>query len=351
LGAFLKIGRFLVDKLTLEQIAKLAGVSRSTVSRVINHHPNVKSEVRQRVMEVVAETGYHPNPAARSLASQRSGIIGLAIPRAVQSLFTDPYYPRLMQGVAQACNANDYTLSLFLFHTEDEERKLYPRVLRTRLIDGLLVSASQIDDPLIPELIKNDIPFVMVGRPADSAAISFVNVDNAVGVYTAISHLIRSGYKRIATITGPLNTTVGLDRRQGYLDALNDRSRSIDESLIVESDFTEAGGYSAMQRLIPHRPDAVFVASDTMAFGALRALREAGLCVPRDIAVVGFDDLPTSSLADPPLTTVRQPIRRLGVQAVETLIDILNNGPEPPRRITLSTELIIRASGPSETMA
>jgi len=302
-------------------------------------------------MEVIAETGYHPNPAARSLASQRSGVIGLVIPRVVQSLFTDPYYPRLIQGVAQACNASDHTLSLFLFHTEDEEQRLYPRVLRTRLIDGLIVSAAQIDDPLIPQLINNCVPFVMVGRPDDLPDVSFVNVDNAVGVYTVTTHLIRLGYRRIATITGPLNTTVGLDRRQGYLDALNDRNRSIDETLIVEGDFTELGGYSAMQRLIPHQPDAVFIASDTMAFGALRALREAGLSVPDDVAVVGFDDLPTSALADPPLTTIRQPIRRVGAQAVETLIDILTNRPEPPRRITLSTELIIRSSCPSEAIA
>lgn len=330
--------------LTVVQIAKLSGVSRSTVSRVINNHPNVKPEVRQRVMEVIAETGYHPNPAARSLASRRSGIIGLVIPRAVQSLFTDPYFPRLMQGVAQACNANDYTLSLFLFHTEDEEQKLYPRVLRTRLIDGIIVIASQIGDPLIPELINNCIPFVMVGRPNDLPDVNFVDVDNTVGAYTATSHLIRSGYKRIGAITGPLNTTVGLDRRQGYLDALNDRSRSIDKTLIVEGDFTESGGYAAMQRLIPHQPDAIFIASDTMAFGGLRALREAGLSVPNDVAVVGFDDLPTSALSDPPLTTIRQPIRRLGAQAVETLIDILANGTQPPRRTTLSIELVIRSS-------
>jgi LacI family transcriptional regulator len=333
-----------MGKLTVEQIARLSGVSRSTVSRVINNHPNVKPKVRQRVIEVIAETGYHPDPAARSLASRRSGIIGLVIPRAVQSLFTDPYYPRLMQGVAQACNANDYTLSLFLFHTEDEEQKLYPRVLRTRLIDGLIVSALQIGDPLIPQLTNNHVPFVVIGRPNDLPHVSFVNVDNTVGAYTATSHLIRSGYKHIATITGPLNTTVGLDRRQGYLDALNDRGRSVDEALIVEGDFTEMGGYAALRRLIPHHPDAIFIASDTMAFGALRALREARLSVPGDVAVVGFDDLPTSALSDPPLTTIRQPIRRLGAQAVETLIDILTNGPEPPRRITLSTELVIRSS-------
>ncbi|GAB4536048.1 MAG: LacI family DNA-binding transcriptional regulator [Anaerolineae bacterium] len=333
-----------MGSLTLEQIAKLSGVSRSTVSRVINNHPNVRPKVRQRVMQVIAETGYHPNPAARSLASRRSGIIGLVIPRAVQSLFTDPYFPRLIQGVAQACNVNDYTLSLFLFHTEDEEQKLYPRVLRTRLVDGVIIIASQIGDPLIPELINNCIPFVMVGRPYDLSDVSFVDVDNVVGAYTATSHLIRLGYKRIATITGPQNTTVGLDRRQGYLDALNDRGRSIDEALIVEGDFTESGGYAAMQRLLPHRPDAVFIASDTMAFGGLRALREAGLSVPDDVAVVGFDDLPMSALSDPPLTTVRQPIRRLGAQAIETLIDILTNGTQPPQRITLSIELVIRSS-------
>jgi LacI family transcriptional regulator len=333
-----------MGKLTLEQIARLSGVSRSTVSRVVNDHPNVKPEVRQRVMEVIAETGYHPDPAARSLAIRRSGIIGLVISRAVQSLFTDPYYPRLMQGIAQACNAHDYTLSLFLFHTEDEEQKLYPRVLRTQLVDGVIVIGSQVDDPLIPQLIKNQVPFVMVGRANDMAKVSFVDADNAIGAYTAANHLIRLGCQRIATITGPLNTTVGLDRRQGYLDALNDRGRSIDTRLLVEGDFTESGGYIAMQRLMPHRPDAVFVASDTMAFGALRALREAGLSVPDNVALVGFDDLPTAAFSDPPLTTIRQPIRRVGAQAVETLIDILTDDPEPARRITMTTQLVIRSS-------
>lgn len=331
-------------KLTLEQIAHLSGVSRSTVSRVINNHPSVKPEVRERVQEVIAETGYHPDPAARSLASHRSGIIGLVIPRVIQSLFTDPYYPRLMQGIAQACNANDYTLSLFLFHTEDDERKLYPRVLRNQLVDGVIVTGSQINDPLVPKLIDNQVPFVMVGRPDDALDVSFVDADNVVGAYMATGHLIRSGCKRIATITGPLNTMVGLDRRQGYLDALNDRGRSIDEALIVEGDFTESGGYIAVQRLISHQPDAVFIASDTMAFGALRALRDGALSVPNDVAVVGFDDLPTAGLSDPPLTTIRQPIRRIGAQAVEALVDILTNGPQPPRRITLNTELVIRSS-------
>ncbi len=333
-----------MGKLTLEEIAELAGVSRSTVSRVVNNHAGVKPAVRSRVLKIIQETGYHPDPAARSLASHRSGIIGLVVPRAVQFLFTDPYYPRLLQGIAQACNSYDYILSLFLFHTEEEEQKLSPRVLRHQLVDGVILSALPLDDPLVKQLVENKVPFVMIGRPDDPTEVSFVNVDNVAGAYSAVRHLIQLGRKRIATITGPLDTTVGLDRKQGYLNALNDRGIMIDERLIVEGDFTEVGGYLGMQRLLPQQPQAVFVASDTMALGALRALRQAGVNVPAEVAVIGYDDLPLSATSEPPLTTVRQPIRRLGAQAVESLVDILVNGPQPPRRVVTTTELVIRAS-------
>ncbi len=164
------------------------------------------------------------------------------------------------------------------------------------------------------------------------------------GAYTAGRHLLQRGYQRIATITGPANTTVGLDRRQGYLNALNAQGRPVEAHLIVEADFTETGGYQAMQRLLPYKPDAVFVASDTMAYGALRALRQAYLAVPGEMAVVGFDDLIVSTTSDPPLTTIRQPILRVGQQAVEILMDIIKNGLEPSRRIIMPTELVIRAS-------
>lgn len=333
-----------MTKLTLEQIAELSGVSRSTVSRVVNNHVSVKPEVRRRVLQIIEETGYHPDPAARSLASQRSGMIGLVIPRAVQSLFTDPYYPRLMQGVAQACNTHDYILSLFLFYTEEEEQRLSPRVTRQQLVDGVIVSALPVNDPLTAQLLENEVPFVMIGRPADLSRISFVDADNVAGAYQAVSYLARLGCRRIATITGPLNTPVGLDRRRGYLNALNERGYPVDKALIIEGDFTEASGYTAMQRLLRRRPEAVFAASDTMAMGALRALRQARLAVPRDVALVGFDDLPGSAITDPPLTTIRQPILKMGVQAVECLLDLLTHGPQPPRQIVLTTELVIRQS-------
>ena len=277
-----------MSKLTLEQIGKLAGVSRSTVSRVVNDHPNVRPEVRERVRKVIAESGYHPDPAARSLAGQRSGLIGLVIPLAVHSLFDNPFFLRLIQGISQACNAHDYTLSLFLFHSREEEMRLYPRISRSKLFDGVIVTASRSGHPLIPQLLAYKVPFVLQGRH-DDPRVSFVDVDNVAGAHTAVAHLVRLGYSRIATITGSLDSPAGVARKQGYLNALRDRGVLIDETLIVSGDYTEISGYEAMQRLLPHKPNAVFVASDMMALGALRALREAGITVPDDIALVGYD--------------------------------------------------------------
>jgi LacI family transcriptional regulator len=336
--------------LTLEEIGKLARVSRSTVSRVLNDSPHVKPEVRARVLKVVAETGYLRNPAARSLASRRSGIIALVIPLAIQGLFDDPYFARLIQGISRTCNGHDCMLSLFVFHSPEEESKLQPRVLRNQLFDGVIVTATRTGDPLIPQLLANGVPFVVSGRH-DDPRVSFVDADNAAGAYAAVSHLARLGRRRIATIAGPPDSLAAFDRKQGYLRALGERGLRIDEKLIAAGDFTEVSGYETMQRLLPHQPDAVFVASDTMAMGALRALREAQIDVPNDIAVVGFDDQPHAATADPPLTTVRQPIRRLGDMAVEALCELVQNGLEPPRRIILPTELVVRTScgSPQET--
>jgi len=335
-----------VADLTLEDIAKLAGVSRSTVSRVINDHPNVRAEVRKRILEVIQSTGYHPHAAARTLASQRSWMIGLVLPHTVNSFFTDPYFPHLTQGIAQACNQSDHTLGLFLVGTKEDEEKIYPRVSRRGFLDGVLVQSGhgEIGDRLIDRLVDSSIPLVIVGRPFHANNASYIDVDNVNASHNAVSHLIRLGYGRIGTIAGPANSTVGIDRKKGYLKALTERGRVVDESLIAEGDFTEAGGYYAMQRLLPIKPNAIFAASDIMALGAMRAVREAGLSIPDDIAFVGFDDLPLANLPDPPLTTVRQPVHQFGIKAVEILLDLVENGIEPPRRIIMTTELIIRDS-------
>ena len=212
------------------------------------------------------------------------------------------------------------------------------------MLDGILVQSGQIGDQLSNRLVNSNMPLVIVGPPLRTDGVSYIDVDNVPAAYNATSHLIRMGYQRVATITGSANSIVGLNRKKGYLKALVERGREVDESLIAEGDFTEAGGFHAMQYLLPAHPDAVFVASDTMALGALRALREADKRVPDQVAIVGFDDMPQAATADPPLTTVRQPIQRTGALAVEMLVDILQNGGSPPRRFILPTELVIRAS-------
>jgi LacI family transcriptional regulator len=332
----------MAERLTLEIIGELAGVSRATVSRVINDHPGVRSEVRQRVLEIIKETGYQPHLAARSLASNRMNLICLVIPTAIQFLFDDPYFPRLIQGVTQVCNANDYTMSLLMLHSEDEEERLYPRVLNHGYLDGVILASFDRHDPLIARLENNNMPFIMIGRPDESSNASYVDVNNEAGAYAAVTHLIRRGRKRIATITGRLDMSSGIDRFSGYKNALAERGLPVDENLIVEGHFNEMEAYMGMMQLLPHKPDAVFVASDGMAFGALRALREANVVIPDEIAIVGFDDLPPSATSDPPLTTVSQPVHRMGILATEMLLDIINEGIEPPRRIILPTELVIR---------
>jgi LacI family transcriptional regulator len=330
--------------LTLEEIARLSGVSRSTVSRVINEQPNVSEDVRKRVLAVIEETGFQPNLAAQTLVSKRSWMIGLVLPRTVSAFFTDPYFPRLTQGIAQACNQYDYTLGLFLVGTKEDEEKIFPRVSRKGMLDGALIQSGQIGDRLIDRMTDLNLPVVVLGSPLHSAEVSFIDVDNTSGAYNAVSHLIRLGYQHIGTITGLTDSAAGADRLKGYKKALIERGRNHEQALIVEGDFTEAGGYYAMQQLLPAKPDAVFAASDLMANGAMRAVREAGLSIPEDVALVGFDDVPIATYADPQLTTIRQPIARLGFNAVEILIDLIENGIKPNRRIIMDTELIIRDS-------
>ncbi len=334
-----------MSNLTLEDIAKKAGVSRSTVSRVVNNYANISPGVRARVLDVIKETGYRPNAAARALASQRTQMIGLVLPHTVAALFTDPFFPHLLKGISQACNYYDYTLALFLVSSEDDEKRIFNRVTNKGLLDGVLVqSGHHGDQHIIGHLIDAQMPQVVIGRPVRSDNVSFVDVDNITATFNAVSYMIRQGYQRIATITGPLKSTAGTDWREGYLKALSERGIKINHDFIVEGDFTEQGGYFAMQTLFQYEPEAVFAASDTMAYGAIRAIQERGFNVPEDIAVVGFDDIPNTSVSDVQLTTIRQPINQLGANAVEILIDLIDNGINPPRHVILSSQLVVRST-------
>ena len=338
-----------VDDLTLEDIAQMAGVSRATVSRILNNRVGARSKARDTVLEIIERTGFQPNVAARSLASQRTYVIGHVIPQRADFVFTDPYLTQLSQAIAHSCEQSEYILALFLITSESEEKKLYTRIANKGLLDGVIIHAGQ--GPLVYELIEKlsskNIPFVISGRaPLKSSHVSYVAVDDLQGAYSAVSHLFQLGRKRIAIVTGDLHFEPGpgLDRLAGYRKALEERGVNIIEELIGSGDFTEESGYNATKQVLKHKPDAIFVSSDKMALGTLRALKELGISVPDDIAIVGFDDVQPSWHATPPLTTVRVPIEAMGRSLVSMLFDIIENGAKPPRRLLFDTELIIRKS-------
>ena len=328
---------------TLEDIGRLAGVSRSTVSRVLNNQANVKPEVRARVQEVIRRTGYTPNIAARSLVSGRTGVIGLVIPSRVHSLFEDPYFARLIQGITAASNQAGTTVSLFLFQTEEEESELYPRVVTSGMLDGLILTATRMADPLLSQVSPDELPIVIVGRP-DRDGFSYVDVDNRGGAIMAAQHLVGLGHQRIGLVGAPINTTAGLDRLNGFVEGLALSGMALNPSLRVDGDFSEASGYTAMRNLIPKQPEAVFVASDNMAVGALRALREAGIKIPEDMAIMGFDGLPSSENATPTLTTIKQPVTATGARAVRILNDLVTGVATAPVAELMPVELVIRES-------
>lgn len=331
-----------MNDLKLEDIAKLAGVSRSTVSRVVNASPNVDVATRKKVEKIIQTTGYHPNAAARSLASQRTNMIGLVIPRSTSAFFTDPYFPQLTQGVAFACNNHHLTLSLFLVGNQKDENEITPRLLRRGTLDGVLVQSGNSDDVLFRRLISSQIPVLVLGRPFEEKFVNYIDVDNVSAARNATSHLIKLGYRRIGMITGTIHSTSSIDRQAGFRQAMTEAGREIDPTLIAEGDFSENSGYAAMKKLLPFKPDAIFAQSDVMAIGAMRATQEVGLAIPKDIAFVGFDDLPVASTLPIKLTTVHQPITHFGIKAVDLLIDMIEKGSKPAKRMILDTELIIR---------
>lgn len=331
--------------MNLEEVGRLAGVSRSTVSRVLNGDARVSDDARERVEAVVREHGYQPHAAARSLASRRTRILGLLIPQAVGAIFGDPFFARLVQGVSEVCNAADHDLVLLLDTSGDHSAidRLHRRVVRRGQLDGLVVAAAVVDDPIVDRLHADRFPFVLVGRHPRHD-LSFVDIDNRAAARDAVAHLLDHGRRRVATVSGPANMIAAIDRRVGYEEAHREAGVGPLPGLTAEADFTRHGAYRAMRDLLRQRPDAVFVASDTMAHGVLDALDEAGCRVPEDVAVVGFDGLEPDGVPRSTLSTVEQPATDLGREAVRTLLALIATPDGAPRRRILPTTLVPRGS-------
>lgn len=326
---------------TLEMVAAEAGVSRSTVSRVVNASPQVTADAIAAVTAAVEKLGYVPNRAARILASRRTFSIALVIPENTARFFADPYFAAVIQGVATHLSTTEYTLTLLIAAESDAEKTR--RYLQAGNVDGAIILSHHSDDRSYVHLAQA-IPVVFAGRPvtADNA-VAYVDVDNAQASREVTARLIATGRRHLATIAGPLNMAAGIDRLHGWRDAVT--AAGLRSSLVEHGDFSPASGADAMRRLLDrgHTIDGVFAASAQMASGALTVLRERGLEVPRDLGMVTFDDDYFAASAVPPLTTVAQPSVEVGIRMAEVLLRSIDGEPVPAVTM-MPTSIIERGS-------
>lgn len=327
---------------TIMDVAAAAGVSRSTVSRVVNGSTSVSPEAQRAVTRAIADLNYVPNRAARSLASRQTLAIGLIVPEETTRFFGDPYFATIISGISDRIVESSYVLNLLLARNDFGHKMA--SYIRGGNIDGAIIVSHHTSDTFIEQIVAS-VPVVYGGRPVQWGPDHyFVDVDNVAGSRRATEYLISRGYQRIGTITGPTTMPAAMDRLAGYRQAI--AAAGLAEGPMADGRFTADGGAVAMTRILESdapRPDAIFVASDLMASGALTVLRTLGIRVPDDIALMGFDDSPIATTMTPALSTVRQPSYEAGQTVADVLLSLLAGG-DAPHETILPTELVIRES-------
>lgn len=329
--------------ITIKDIARELGVSINTVSRALNNKPDVSDETRQRVLDTADRLGYVPNTLARSLVAGETCTLGL-----ICSDLVNPFYARIAQGVEETARADGYTTIIASTNEENDAERRAVNLMRSKRVDGMLISPTQLSYEHIARLIQEHIPFILVNRHIDEFQTGYVVNNNQHGAYQAVQHLVSLGHRRIAHITGPIRISSVKERISGYVQALENNGIPFDESLVIHSDLTLESAYQIVFKLLraENRPSAIFTYSDHLAIGAIKAIRELKLSIPGDISLVGYDDIEYAQFLDVPLTTVRQPMYEIGQRAVFHLLEMIRLEeftPEQHQEI-LEPELVIRES-------
>jgi LacI family transcriptional regulator len=326
---------------TISEVAFRAGVSTATVSRVIGGTGRVSESLREQVFRAARELDYRPNRIARNLRVRATRTVGVVIPDIL-----NPFFTSVVRGIEDALQSEDYTLLLGNSDGQEEREQVYLDTLRGEGVAGILFVPSNGRSDAYQSLGRSGIPVVAIDRSPLGLEVDLVTVTNEEGAFAAVSHLCGVGWKRVALIGGPAPLNVAQERRRGYERALAEAGRPVETELVREADFREQGGYDAMRGLLRTGPppDAVFVANNLMAMGALHAIADAGLDIPRDIGVVSFDDVPWGPWLRPPLTVVDQPTYDLGASAARILLNRLADPGRPLRRVVLRTTLVVRGS-------
>jgi len=327
--------------ITIFDVAERAGVSYGTVSRVINQSPHVRDETRQRVVLAMQELGYVINKQARGLAGGRSMMIGVLVP----DLGTG-YIGEIMRGIDAELGRAGYDLVLYTTHREETKEAGYVASLTHGAVEGLLLVLPSNPGLYLDTLRAHDFPFVLIDHQGINDQGPAVGATNWQGAFNATEYLIQQGHSEIGFITGTMDLGCSRDRLAGYEAALRTHHVPYRAENVCGGDFFQPTGFSCAQNLLnrPDRPTAIFASNDVMALGVMEAVRVCGLRVPEDVSVIGFDDIPQSALLYPPLTTVRQPLEKMGQVATQMLLDMLNDPDKQTGRIELPTELIVRGS-------
>jgi DNA-binding LacI/PurR family transcriptional regulator len=333
---------------TMEDVARAAGVSRTTVSFVLNDSPNtnIPQATRLRILQAAQDLDYVPNIQALNLATGQTMLIGLVLRQTPEQMSADAFLGEVIRGATRRIESDGYHLLVHAAEPDAPQNSTYGQLVRTHKVDGLIIASPLINDPEVELLHNEGTPIVLHGAP-DISDIPSVDVDNTQGAYTAVQHLIDLGHQRIGHISNaPLSYTSSRDRLSGYRQALTDAGITFDTSLVYEGEFTDASSYEPMHQMLdlPEPPTAVFIGSDVVALGAIDAIHSRGLHIPDDISVIGFDDVSLGKYLRPALTTVHLPAYELGRQAGEMILQIMRGNPLPNSQVRLPTELVIRSS-------
>lgn len=328
-------------KITIKDIAKEANVSITTVSRVLNNKPDVGDDTRAKILKIIEEMNYNPNSVARGLVMQKTHTIGLIIPD-----ISNPFFPQIVRAVEDKAQELGYSVILFNTDNHLERERKAVELFKSKQVDGLIVSLSLGNEKILKNLKASNYPVVQIDRSVLDHIYPLVSIDNKKSAYQMVEYLIKKGHKKIAHISGDLNTTTARERLSGYKKVLKDYEIEINEDYIIEGDYTQDSAYKDMQHLLELEspPTAVFAANDLSAAGVYKALFDAGLKIPEDIAVAGHDDINLASLLKPELTTMRQPKYKLGERAVEVLLKMIDDEEAEIEDQKLNTDLIIRES-------
>lgn len=332
-------------KITIADIAKKAKVSKMTVSRVLSGKGPVKQETHDRIKKIIDEMGYQPNWMARSLASNRSMILGVIIPK-IEHMFLDNYIAQILSGVTDVALQNDYRIMLCPIEPVPNQDSEYLSVARSRLLDGMILLKTKVEDPNINVLADSGFPFVLINHKKYSKNINFVDSKNIQGAKMAVQHLYEKGHREIAFIAGSMDETNARDRLKGFREAMAESGLNCPDEWIVYGDFDKDTAYRESEKIFlsSKRPTAIFCSDDYMAIGIMDRIKQNGLKIPEDIAVIGFDDIELADYVKPTLTTIRQPIYELGKMGAQILLKLIDDMKNGPVHKLLNVELVERDS-------